>query len=174
MAQNKTLEVWNGLPTWAKGVVAVGGLVLVYMVGRQVWKLIKPKSEQEQSNKEIVQGAKDDIRTFEQQGQKQSFSNLQYDQFANTIYNGMRYAVGDDYGTVEITMKKMKNNLDVAKLIQAFGSRQDYAFGIPVSGKLDLFTYVQKELGNDWGGLTNYRVRNINADWKKKGITYQI
>lgn len=86
----------------------------------------------------------------------------------------MRFAVGDDYATVESTMKKMQNDLDVAKLIQAFGTRQDYAFGIPTGNPMDLFTYVQKELGNDWGGLTNYRVKNINADWKKKGITYQI
>jgi hypothetical protein len=105
---------------------------------------------------------------------KASFPESAYSTFANTIYNGMRYCAGDDYGTVETTLKKMKNDLDVAKLIKAFGKRQDYCFGIPASGELDLFTYVQKELGNDWGGLTNYRVKNINADWKKKGIKYEI
>jgi hypothetical protein len=39
---------------------------------------------------------------------------------------------------------------------------------------MDLFTYIQKELGNEYGGLTNYRVKRINEDWSKKGISYQI
>ena len=174
MAENTVYKFYKDLPPWAKGVVVVGAGLVVYIVGRQVWKLVKPKSAQEQSNKQILQGAGQDVRDFEKQGQKQSYTNTQYEQFANTIYNGMRYCVGDDYGTVELTLKKMNNNVDVAKLIQAFGSRQDYCFGIPASGKLDLFTYVQKELGAEWGGLTNYRVRNVNADWARKGITYKI
>ena len=44
-------------------------------------------------------------------------------------------------------MKKMINDLDVAKLIKAFGKRPDYCFGIP-TGEFDLITYVQKELGS--------------------------
>ena len=69
--------------------------------------------------------------------------------------------------------EKMKNNLDVAKLIKTFGTKKDFCFGIN-TGEFDLFTYVQKELGNDFGGITNYRIKRINEDWRKKGITYQL
>ena len=107
-------------------------------------------------------------------GKKASFSDSNYNTFANTIYNSMRFAIGDDYGTVESTLKRMKNDLDVAKLIKAFGLKQDFFFGLPAGDKMDLFTFVQKELGNEYGGLTNYRVKRINEDWSKKGILYQI
>ena len=115
-----------------------------------------------------------EITKAQKAGLKQTYLDSQYETFANTIFNGMRYCVGDDYGTVESTMKKMMNDLDVAKLVKAYGKRQRSCFGIDAGGNDDLFTSVQAELGNEWGGVTNYRVSSINADWKKKGITYQL
>ena len=59
-------------------------------------------------------------------------------------------------------------------LIKAFGFRQDYAFGVPTGEPKDLFTFVNSELGNEYGGLWSGRVKGINSDWKKKNITYTI
>ena len=39
---------------------------------------------------------------------------------------------------------------------------------------MDLLTYVKKELGNEYFGLTSYRVSNINKDWAAKKIKYTI
>ena len=171
--KNQVHKFYKELPPWAKGVVVVGGSLAAFMVLRRVYKGVFP-SEADKKNRKLFDNVNKEISSYQQNGQSQSFVESQYETFANTIYNSMRYAAGDDYATVELTMKKMKNNLDVAKLIKAFGKRQDYFFGIPVGDPMDLFTYVQKELGNDYLGLTNYRVKNINEDWKKKGITYQI
>jgi hypothetical protein len=131
-------------------------------------------TEAQRKNRELEKNIDNEISKLQGNGKKASFSDSNYNTFANTIYNSMRYAVGDDYGTVELTLKRMKNDLDVAKLIKAFGVKQDYFFGIPAGDKMDLFTYIQKELGNEYGGLTNYRVKRINEDWSKKGISYQI
>lgn len=166
-------KYYRELPPWAKGVVIVGGAAVVFILGRKIYKAVFP-SDKEKKNKQLLQDVNTEIRTYTNQGIKPTFTDSQYETIANTIYNSMRYCVGDDYATVEIKMKQMKNNIDVAKLIKAFGKRQDYCFGVPVGDEMDLFTYVQKELGNDYGGLTNYRVRNINQDWKNKGITYTI
>lgn len=171
--ENKVYGYYKELPPWAKGVIVVGGGLVAFLVLRRVYKGLFP-SEDERKNRELALNVGNEINVLTNQGVKQTYPDSQYNTFANTIYNGMRYCAGDDYGTVESTMKKMMNDLDVAKLIRAFGKRQDYCFGIPTSGELDLFTYVQKELGNDWGGITNYRVKRINEDWKKKGIKYQI
>lgn len=171
--ESKVYGYYKELPPWAKGVVVVGGGLVAFLVLRRVYKAVFPSAEDRKS-RQLLQDVNNEINVLNNQGVKASFPESAYSTFANTIYNGMRYCAGDDYGTVETTLKKMKNDLDVAKLIKAFGKRQDYCFGIPASGELDLFTYVQKELGNDWGGLTNYRVKNINADWKKKGIKYEI
>ena len=104
----------------------------------------------------------------------QSYPDLGYQTLANAAYEGMRYCAGDSYSDVETVMKKMQNNLDVAMLVDAFGIRQNYCFGIPAGTPLDLLSFVRKELGNDWGGLTDYRVRRINENWQKKGITYKV
>ena len=75
--------------------------------------------------------------------QTQSFPDSQYGLFANQVYDGIAYCVGDDYDSVEDTLKRMNNNLDVALLIKAYGFRQRYCFGIPAEGIMDLFTSSQ-------------------------------
>jgi hypothetical protein len=169
----KVYQYYKELPPWAKGVVVVGGAVVVYLVGSRVYRAVFP-TEAQRKNRELEKNIDSEISKMQSNGKKASFSDSNYNTFANTIYNSMRFAVGDDYGTVESTLKRMKNDLDVAKLIKAFGLKQDYFFGLPTGDKMDLFTYIQKELGNEYGGLTNYRVKRINEDWSKKGISYQI
>lgn len=171
--KNQVYQYYKDLPSWAKGVVVVGGGLILFLVGKRVYKAVFP-NEAERKNRQLFNDVGKEINNYQNAGLKASFVDSQYETFANTIYNSMRFASGDDYATVELTMKRMKNNLDVAKLIKAFGKRQDYFFGIPTGDPMDLFTYIQKELGNEYLGLTNYRVRNINSDWSKKGITYQI
>ena len=169
----KVYQYYKDLPPWAKGVVVVGGAVVVYLVGSRVYRAVFPTDAQ-RKNRELEKNIDSEISKMQGNGKKASFSDSNYNTFANTIYNSMRFAIGDDYGTVESTLKRMKNDLDVAKLIKAFGLKQDFFFGLPAGDKMDLFTYIQKELGNEYGGLTNYRVKRINEDWSKKGITYQI
>jgi hypothetical protein len=169
----KVYQYYKDLPPWAKGVVVVGGAVVVYLVGSRVYRAVFP-TEAQRKNRELEKNIDSEISKLQGNGKKASFSDSNYNTFANTIYNSMRFAVGDDYSTVESTLKRMKNDLDVAKLVKAFGVKQDYFFGLPTGDKMDLFTYIQKELGNEYGGLTNYRVKRINEDWSKKGISYQI
>lgn len=170
---NKVYTYYTELPAWAKGVVVVGGGLVAFLVLRSVYKAVFPSQEQKR-NRQLIQDVNNEIKELQFKGQKPSFVESQYLTFANTIFNGIRYCVGDDYGVVEDTLKKMKNDLDVAKLVQAFGKRRRACFGIPTGGEDDLFTSVQAELGQEYAGLTNYRIGRINADWKKKGITYQI
>lgn len=172
---NKILENISSLYTdksingWIRGAVWAGTILVVYIAGRGVYKKIFP-SQLEKNVKKIT----DDIKNLEEQGQKPSYPNSQYGLFANSIYESMRYCVGDDYSTVVNIMKKMNNNIDVAKLVQAYDIRQLYCFGIASGMPKDLFTAINAELGNEYLGVTAYRVRDINKNWKAKGITYQI
>lgn len=166
-------QYYKDLPPWAKGILFVGGATIVTLVGFKVYRKFFP-SDAQKSNKQLVNEIDSDIKSAQTGGQTQSFTDSNYATFANTIYNSMRYAVGDDYATVVEILKKMKNDLDVAKLVKAFGFRQDYIFGIDAGSPMDLFTYVRKELGNEFFGITSYRLTQINNDWKAKGIKYTI
>ena len=167
----KVYQYYKELPPWAKGVVVVGGALGVFIVGKKLYSLVFPSIEQKR-DKELLKDINSEIAKL-QQVQKASYPDSLYITLANTIYNGMKYAVGDDYSAVQDSLKKMKNDLDVAKLVRAFGKRTSYAFGIPF-GDYDLFTFVRKELGNEFLGLTAYRVTDINKNWASKKITYTI
>tara|TARA_R110000868_G_scaffold306879_1_gene568336 strand:+ start:7715 stop:8215 length:501 start_codon:yes stop_codon:yes gene_type:complete len=105
---------------------------------------------------------------------KLSYSLTQYKLFANLLYDSMKYGLGDNYQAVVSTMKKMNNDKDILQLVKDYGNRQNYVFGIPQGEPKDLFTSIKSELGNEYGGLTSYKVDVINDDWKKKKITYKI
>ena len=165
-------KYYKDLPSWAKGVALVGAGVVVYFLGYKVFKYVFP-SEQEKKNKELAKNIDSEISKHSREGMKPSYADSNYNTMANTIYESMRYAIGDDYGLVVTTMKRMNNNLDVAKLIKAFGTKQDYIFGLPEGSPKDLFTFVQSELGKELG-LINIRISQINSDWTKKGITYKL
>ena len=62
----------------------------------------------------------------------------------------------------------------MALLIRSYGTKQNYVFGIPTGEKRDLFANIQAELGNEYGGLTGYRITQINNNWSSKGITYKL
>jgi hypothetical protein len=173
MANNKVYDYYKDLPAWAKGVVIVGGVAVVVFVGMKIGKAVFP-SEKKRKEKELEEDLKDDIKEFEEKGQRQTYPDSSYLAFANTIYDSVRYCAGDDYGNVVDTCRKMMNDVDVAKLQKAYGTRQRYCFGLPQGDKLDLFSTIQAELGQEWAGLTSYRVKQINEDWAKKGIKYRI
>lgn len=105
---------------------------------------------------------------------KATFSPTQYAQFANIIYESTKYGAADNYPAVVDIMKRLKNDLDVNKLITVYGKKQHYIFGIPQGDPRDLFTNIRAELGNEYMGLTSYKLDNINEDWAKKGIKYKL
>lgn len=169
----KALQFWSGLPTWAKGTLAVGGGLVLFLVGKKVYRTAFPSSSTKR-NKQLSDDINSEINKLKSRGMIQGYPDSAYHTMAATIYDGMRYCFGDNYGSVEDELKKVKNDLDVALLIQAFGFRQNYCFGLPSGEPKDLLTFVKSELGNDYGGLTGYRVTRINDDWKSKNIFYQI
>jgi hypothetical protein len=164
---------FQGLPGWAKGIIAVATTGVVVVLGSKAYKALFP-SDAAKAARDLLKNVNTEIDAAKQKGLTPSYPDSMYDSFANTCYEGMKYTVSDDYGSVADTLKKMNNDLDVAKLIKAFGARQDYTFGIPEGSPKDLFTFVRSELGSEWGGLTSYRITSINKDWKGKGISYQI
>ena len=165
MTNDKLYNYYKDLPPWAKGVVVVGGLGMVYIIGSKIYAATKPKPQ------DIV-NVENDIDKLEIKMQP-SYGDASYDQYANTIYNAQRTSMGNDSGAILDVAKLMKNDLDVAKLVKAYGTRQDYAFGFPTE-KYGLFGAMRKGIESDLYGAYSYRIGKVNSDWSSKGITYQI
>lgn len=158
-------KYYKDLPPWAKGVVVVGTLGIAYIIGSKIYAAAQPKP------KEII-NVQNDIDKY-QSSMKPTYGDAAYDEYANTIYQAQRTSLGNDSGTIQDVALLMKNDLDVAKLIQAFGSRQDYAFGFPTE-KYTLLGAMRKGIEADLYGAFSYRIGKINSDWESKGITYRI
>ena len=165
MANDKVYNYYKDLPPWAKGVVVVGGLGMVYIIGSKIYAALKPKPQ------DII-NIQSDIGKLETKMQP-SYGDASYDQYANTIYNAQRTSACNDSGAILDVAKLMKNDLDVAKLVKAYGTRQDYAFGFPTDS-YGLFGAMRKGIEADFFGAFAYRIGKVNSDWASKGITYQI
>ena len=165
MANDKLYNYYTELPSWAKGVVVVGGLGMLYIIGSKIYASLKPKPED-------VVNVQNDIEKLVIKMQP-SYGDASYDQYANTIYNAQRTSAGNDSGAILDVAKLMKNDLDVAKLVKAYGTRQDYAFGFPTDS-YGLFGAMRKGIESDLFGAFAYRIGKVNSDWSSKGITYQI
>jgi hypothetical protein len=165
MANDKLYNYYKDLPPWAKGVVVVGSLGIAYIIGSKIYASLKPKPQD-------VVNVQNDIEKLETKMQP-SYGDASYDQYANTIYNAQRTSAGNDSGAILDVAKLMKNDLDVAKLVKAYGTRQDYAFGFPTDS-YGLFGAMRKGIEADLFGAFAYRIGKVNSDWASKGITYQI
>ncbi len=164
-AYEKTLEYYKELPSWAKGVVVVGGLVIVYIVGNKIFTALKPKPVEDIN-------IQNDINRLSRL-MKPTYTDSAYDGYAKTIYEAQRTSLGNDSGTIKDVALLMKNDLDVAKLFKSYGTRVTYVFGVP-SDSYSLFGAMRKGIEADAFGMFSWRLGQINKDWESKGITYRL
>lgn len=164
---------WNGLPGWQKKLmIALIILIIIILVVAIIKKV--NKDAQRLSDEALAGRNEEERKQNIEKGMKLSYPPSQYPAFANQIYDGMKYGIGDDYGNVRDTLMKMNNDLDVNELVKWFKTRQSYVFGIPQGDPKDMFTMVKSELGSEWGGLYSGKLKAVNDDWKKKGIKYSF
>jgi hypothetical protein len=187
MAQNKTFQVWSGLPTWAKGIIAVGGLAIVYFTGRAIIKKLGAIKEGKDS-REAVRDAEQDKRKLINQGIKPSYTKTQYQTWANQIeqafegcdpFGNISWGSDSPLGTISYWSKsgykvamifnQLKNNLDYLELSTAWGIRTYDACGWGTGDvkDVDLSKAIIDELNDG-------EVRDLNIILSKKGITYKV
>ncbi len=164
---NKIFEAYKDLPSWAKGVVVVGGIAIAYIVGSTVYKKLFPTPPPQE-----LLNVEDDIARLSKT-QTASYPDSAYDQYAVTVYNAQRTSFGNDSATIRDVLELMNNDLDVAKLIKAYGVRQDYAFGVATES-YTLLSAARNGISSDLFGAFSYRIDDVNKDWASKGITYKI
>lgn len=101
-------------------------------------------------------------------GARLSWPESHYYTMADTIYNSLRYSgIQDDKPKAKGLLYYMYNDVDVAKLSAAYGTRQHYLSGIPDGPPKNLFTIIREEFPVSY-------ITEINSLWAGRGIKARI
>lgn len=135
----------------------LGGLFLVY-------RLLRPAGAKEQQ--QTTTAVKSDIVKEENKGVQPSYNSANYKTMADKLYAAMNTS-GTDENAIFSVFSQMKNTLDVLRLIEAYGTRQLYTFGIPTGGQQNLSQALSDELSDS-------DIAKINQILFTKGINYKF
>lgn len=120
--ENTTLGIWNGLPTWAKGAIVVGGAITAIVILRKSTNLLKQVVKEKPQRDEDKGWNKEFDNLNSNPATKATLSKAQMASIANKLETQM-----DGYGTrdtqMKTTFKQIKNNADFAGVQAAFGIR---------------------------------------------------
>lgn len=127
------------------------GAYAVYKLGSAIGKKL------------TLSSADKDIRDAQKAGETASYSAATYSQLADKIYAAVMYTWGTDEKAIYDVFNLMKNNIDVANLIKAFGKR-----------RLE-FSSQQLELGAHLSDdLDSSEIAKVNSILASKNITYRF
>ena len=161
----------TGLPSWAKGVIAIAVTGAAAFIGYKIYKLITDKQAKEDRQRE-KDVEKDIDRSITKGNEKlnANYTTAQYISYANSIFDELNGFGAGSALVIEKALMAMKNDLDILNLIKAYGTRQRTVFGINKAGKQDLIS----TLATEWVALNNRSKKKINNDWANKNIKYRL
>lgn len=96
-----------------------------------------------------------------------SFPARQYDIFADTLYEAMNTA-GTNWSQILSVFEQMNSLDDVSELVNAYGVRTIYFFGVPTAPG-NLGQHLVRESTGSWRG-----VEDVNEILASKGINLQF
>jgi len=156
-------------------ILIMGGLAIAYFgvvnpllkfTGVKKSEKDKEKDKEDKEKDKVKQG---DVSDIIKTGIKPTYNSTNYVEFADIIWNKRKYNLAfdnDEQAAVDI-LKKMRNDLDVALLLKAYGLRRDYFFGIETGQAMGLFTAVREKVPASL-------IEQVNTEWAKRGITYRV
>lgn len=133
--KTSVIEWYKPLPSWAKGAVIVGGLVLLSYTGFQIVGSINAAKKKREAEAKI-NGYIDDLNVLTQSGKGPSFSQSQYSQWADALaeqfsacdptFPGPGCGIigfSDTGKAVKNVINNFSNDADFLALQAAFGTR---------------------------------------------------
>jgi len=122
------------------------------------------KTEQEVKSEKVVDTYVKE--TLKKQNPTKSKGEWQI--IADQIYADLRYsAVSDNKADATYQVARAQNDADVALLLQLFGRRREYLFGIPAGAEMNLQEFLRSNLSAS-------QIASINDNYRRKGIKYRF
>jgi len=98
----------------------------------------------------------------------QTKTDAEWQQIANTIYEDLKYsALDDNKDDAGYQVARVKNDTDMFILIEKFGRRQEYAFGLPIGAEKSLPEFIVSNFNRD-------KIDAINGNFSRKGMKYRF
>jgi hypothetical protein len=173
----KIKNYYSQLPQWSKGILVVGVTGIAFIVGRTIYLNARKKREIQTANKAALM-AETEIKGLEQQGVKATYTNSQYESFAQTLNEAMN-GCGTNEESIYEVFRKIKNEIDIRKLISTFGVR--FYRPCEVTQPISYFRY---QFNNEaFGGslsqmlayeLTSSEIKEINTILKSNNVNYSF
>lgn len=152
---------------WGQIAIVTGGVIVAFLVGRkllQFFNIVETAEEAKQRRETQTTLKKAQAQTKVKPTQTDFF----WKSTADTIYEAWRYSrFDDDKDLAEAKLKEPRNDADYLKLVEFYGRRQNYFFGIPEGGLRTLAEAANSELSED-------RINRINTNYAQKGIKYRL
>ena len=178
--ESKTLKVWSDLPTWAKGVIAVGGLAAAYFAVKGIIDRVKKQSETAKAKATITEQV-NELENLQNSGVKKSYNDSQYNTWADAI---QKQFDGCDFSVENAILPSYFASYSGYKLYTILDKLKNDADFLALSTAYDVRTYDQCGLwtGNFTGNLsqavadelTESEIEECNKLLAKKGITYRF
>lgn len=134
-------------------------------IGVAVYKIIE-KSKETSGAKKDVGSVKGDLNKMLSSGQKLSWTEGSYGNFASQIYQAcLGYATDED--AIYRVFRQIKKNVDMAKLIEVFGRRAlpcDWTRPLDNCGTFNLIELLTAELDDS-------EIKEVNKILTQNGVT---
>ncbi len=174
---NKLIDYYKDLPTWSKGVVAVGGLAVVVVVGYTVYRKIKINWDLKK-NLEESNSASNDLKDLENKGIKPSLSNSQIMTIINSLKEAMS-GCGTNEQRVYDNFSKLNNDADVLLLLKLWKVQYYEPCNITHPISYTRWMFNDKSFGGNLSEFLNYdmttsEITKINSIFAKKGIKHRF
>jgi hypothetical protein len=185
---NKALNFWNTLPTWAKGVLAVGGAAAAYFAVKGFLNKLKEQAAM-QNAIQTQKNQENELQNLIKNNIKPSFADSQYKQWADELQNqfdGCDFSVripvspkivwnsnwsssGAKLATIVL---EFKNDADFLALSTAWGSSRTYdQCGWNPLGDGNFNGNLSQAITDE---LAQYEINAINDYLSKQGIKYRF
>lgn len=179
MAQDKgLLRVYTELPSWAKGVVVVGGLAVGYLAVTSIISAIKGAANEKKQQKEI-DTAKDELQQQINSGKKPTITRSTAEAISSTLI-----AAAQDCGTDDSlflsSFDNISNQADMLLLVDVFGLRKKMrcpwttdTYDTPWC-IIGCETKPMSLSGLVAGELSSSQIKGLNNKLAAKGISYRF
>lgn len=158
-------RIFSGLPTWAKGIIAVGITSAVAFAGWKIYKFAKKRSEEADSRKETGDASNELSKLNKEKNSAQTLSGSEADAIANNLFTAMD-GCGTDTAAIERNIAKLNNKADWLAVKKSYGVRTVTCYIAPnFSGTLE--AALTSELSPTLNAGT---IKNLQKKFASMGI----